>query len=46
MNPMGAWWLFAAIFKAARGWDKRLARRRAQFDAFMRKVFTEHPKDS
>lgn len=39
-NPMGVWWLFAGLVKGAKAWDRRLARRRAQFDSFMRKVFT------
>lgn len=46
MNPLSAWLTFVAIFQAARAWDKRLAKRRAQFASFMRKVFTsEAPKD-
>lgn len=39
MNPISVWLGFCAIFQAAKAWDKRLARRKAQFDAFMKKVF-------
>jgi hypothetical protein len=46
MNPLSTWLFFVGIFQAARLWDKRLAKRRAQFASFMRKVFTsQDPKD-